>query len=245
MWWIFCPGKEITAEECVQAEVTVELRKHRGRMLHELLHVPLQQLVQSVHTDVMARAAPQSAPVIGAAGVRGGKVAAAHGKHRAAAVAALEKAGIHIVVYPDAAIMALCALFPQSHGGGKGAGIDDGRVVVFHHDMVAVGAPYILAVDFGAGVFALPQRTDIEIVVQDPLYGDDRTCRLDLTIVCLPLCFLTQLLRHMRCGNALVCQVVRDFPVPPPRMVVEMEDLPHDLRLGRHDLKFPAPVLIV
>ena len=119
MWWIFRPGKEITAEECVQAEVTVELRKHRGRMLHELLHVPLQQLVQSVHTDVMARAAPQSAPVIGAAGVRGGKVAAAHGKHRAAAVAALEKAGIHIVVYLDAAIMALCALFPQSRGGAK------------------------------------------------------------------------------------------------------------------------------
>ena len=47
---------------------------------------------------MVAGAALEAAPVVRAAGVGGGQIAAAHGEQRAAAVAALQKAGIHVVI---------------------------------------------------------------------------------------------------------------------------------------------------
>ena len=56
--------------------------------------------------------APGTAPaVVGAAGVGGTQIPAAHGKHGAAAVAAEEKAGVDIVVYLHAAVVRGCLLY--------------------------------------------------------------------------------------------------------------------------------------
>lgn len=72
-------------------QLLVELFQHGGRTVRQLPHIALQQLVQPVNADMVARAAFQTATVIRPAGVCGGQIAAAHGEQRAAAVATLQK----------------------------------------------------------------------------------------------------------------------------------------------------------
>ena len=54
---------------------------------------------------MVARAPLESTPVIRSAGIGGRQIAPAHREHRTAAVAADEKAGVHVVVDLDPAIV--------------------------------------------------------------------------------------------------------------------------------------------
>ena len=118
-------------------------------------------------------AAGQSPAVIGAAGVGRAQIPAAHGKHGTAAVTALQKAGVHIVIDFLPTVVVGRALFPQGADGGKGAVVDDGLMVVFNDDLLVLVPEDILAVDFGTGVLALPERADVKIIVQNTLHRDN------------------------------------------------------------------------
>ena len=110
-------------------------------------------------------------------------------------------------------------------------------MVVFNHDLFALVAPDVLAVDLRTGIFALPQRTDVKIVIQNALYGDDRPCSLGFSRHLPALRFLAHALGHARRRNALLGQVVRDLLVAPAIIVVEIKNPAHNIRFGRHDLK--------
>ena len=189
----------------------------------------------------MAGAAGESTAVVGAAGVGGAQLAAAHGKHGAAAVTALQKAGIDIVIDLHAAVMAGGALLPQGTGGGKGAVVDDSLMMMLKHQMVAL-VPFDLgSVDLPAGVFALPQCADVEVVIQNALHRNDGPRGPGGAFDALALRFSAIALGHARRGNALVSQVVGDLFVA-PAVVVKAENLTHDLRLGGDDFELPLLV---
>ena len=115
-------------------------------------------------------------------------------------------------------------------------------MMIFNDDMLSVVTLDVLAVDFCAGVFALSKRTDVEVVVQNSLNGDDCPRGFDLSVVFLPVRFLTHSLGHSRCGNSLIGKVVRYFLVSPSVAVVELEYLPHGFRFCGDDFKFLALV---
>lgn len=73
-------------------KISVQLLQHGGGIFHHLFHIELHQRVQPVNPNVVAGAAGASPAVIGAAGVGGLYVAAAHGKHGTAAVPTFQKA---------------------------------------------------------------------------------------------------------------------------------------------------------
>jgi len=146
-------------------EVGVQARQHGGRILLHPADVFPQRLVEPVHADVVAGAALEPAPVVGAAAVGVLQIAPAHGEHRAAAVAAEEKAGVDVVVDLHAPVAGTGALLPQGLRCGEGAVVDDGLVVVFKDQLLARVPLPVLAVDLFARVFALPQRADVKIVV--------------------------------------------------------------------------------
>ena len=110
-------------------------------------------------------------------------------------------------------------------------------MVVFNHDLFALIAPDVLAVDLRTGIFALPQRTDVKIVIQNALYGDDRPCSLGFSRHLPALRFLAHALGHARRRNALLGQVVRDLLVAPALVVVQMKNPADGFRLGRYNLK--------
>ena len=107
------------------------------------------------------------------------EVREAHGEHGTAAVAADEEAGVGVVVDLHAPIAGGGALFPQSAGGGEGAVVDDGLMVVLKHQMVALVPPDLCAVDLPAGILALPQSADVEVVIQNALHRHDGPRGLD------------------------------------------------------------------
>ena len=143
----------------------VQFFQHDMGMLHDPPHIDFQQFIQLVHPDVVG-AAPGTAPaVVGAAGVGGTQIPAAHGKHGAAAVPAEQEAGVHVVVLLHAPVIGGGTLLPEGPGGGKGAVIDNGLVVVLNDDVLLLVPFHILAVDLGTGVFGLPESADIKIIV--------------------------------------------------------------------------------
>lgn len=222
-------------------EICIETLQHGGGVVPHLADIALQQIVQHIHPDVVAGAAGESTAVVGAAGVGGAQLAAAHGKHGAAAVTALQKAGIDIVIDLHTAVMAGGALLPQGTGGGKGAVVDDSLMMMLKHQMVAL-VPFDLgSVDLPAGVFALPQCADVEVVIQNALHRNDGPRGLGGAFDALTLRFSAIALGHARRGNALVSQVVGNLFVA-PAVVVKAENLTHDLRLGGDDLKLPLLV---
>ena len=171
------------------------------------------------------------------AGVGGGQVRAAHGEQRTAAVAALQKAGVHVVVDLHAAIVAAAALFPQRAGDGEGAVVDDGLMVVLNDDVLIVVAPYIPAVDLGAGVLALPQCADIKIVVENALHRGDGPRVLGLPLGFLARRLLAHPLGHTRCGNTLIGEIVGHFLVAPTGVAVEVKNPADGLGFRGDDLK--------
>ena len=76
-------------------------------------------------------------------------------EHGRAAVAALEEAGVDVLVYLDAAVVVLRALLAQGSDCGEGAVVHDGLVVVFDDDLLHLVAQDVPAVYLGAGVLAL------------------------------------------------------------------------------------------
>ena len=218
-------------------QLPVELFQHLGGAVHQLLHIAFQQLVQPINPDMVAGAALEPTPVIRPAGVSRCYVAAAHGEHGTSAVAALQEAGVHIVVDLHTAIVVPAALFPQGAGDGEGAVVDDGLMVVLNDDVLVVVAPYILAVDLGAGVLALTERANVEIVVENPLHRSDGPCVFGLPLRLLARRLLAHPLGHARRGNALVGKIVGDFFVAPTGVAVKVEDLPDGGCLGGDDLK--------
>ena len=218
-------------------QLLVELRQHGGRAVRQFADVAFQQLVQLINADMVAGAALETAPVIRSAGVGGGEVRAAHGEQRTAAVAALQKAGVHVVVDLHAAIVAAAALFPQGAGDGEGAVVDDGLMVVFNDDMLIVVALDLLAVDLGAGVLALPERADVEIVVENALHRGDGPRVFGLPLGFLARRLLAHPLGHARRGNTLIGEIVGDFLVAPTGVAVEVENPADGLGLRGDDLK--------
>ena len=154
-------------------QIGVELRQHGAGVFFYLFHIELEKLVQLIHPNVVGGTGRTPPAVIGAAGVGGAQIFPAHGEHGAAAVAAEEKAGVNIIVFFHAPVVGSRAFFPERPGDGEGAVIDDGLVVVLNDDVFLLVPAYILAVDFCPGVLCLPQGSDIEIVVQNPLYRDN------------------------------------------------------------------------
>ena len=110
-------------------------------------------------------------------------------------------------------------------------------MVVLDDDVLVVVAFDLLAVDFGAGVLALPQRTDIEIVVQNALHRGDGPRVLGLPLGLLACRLLTHPLGHTRRGNALIGEIVGDFLVAPTGVAVEVKNLADGLGLRGDDLK--------
>ena len=186
---------------------------------------------------MVARAAFQSTTVIRPAGVGGRQIAPAHGKHRTAAVAALQKAGIHVVIDLDAAIVITAALFPQSDGDGEGAVVDDGLMVVLDDDVLIVVALDLLAVDLGAGILALPERADIKIVVQNALHRGNGPGVFGFPFRFLARRLLAHPLGHARRGNALIGEIVGDFLVAPTGVAVEVKNPADGLGFRGDDLK--------
>ena len=122
---------------------------------------------------MVAGAALEAPLVVAGAGIGGPQIPAAHGEHGLAAVAAKEKAGVYVVVDLDAPVAGGAALLPRLLGQGEGPVIQDGLVVVFKDDVVALVLLPIRAVDLLPGVLALAQGANVEVVFQDALYSDD------------------------------------------------------------------------
>ena len=110
-------------------------------------------------------------------------------------------------------------------------------MVVFDNDVLVVVALDVPAVDLGAGVLALPQRTDIEIVVENALHRGDGPRVLGLPLGLLACRLLAHPLGHARRGNALIGEIVGDFLVAPTGVAVEVKNPADGLGLGGDDLK--------
>ena len=134
---------------------------------------------------------------------------------------------------------ALLAVFT---GDGESAVVDDGLMMVLDDDLLLYIPFDILAVDLCAGVFALTQSTDIEVVVENALYRYDAPFRADIAIILIALRFLAHLLAHSGCGAALVGQMVGDFLIAPAFYIVKVEDFSDNIRFGGNDLEFIAIV---
>ena len=217
-------------------EVRVEAVQHGRGVVFDLLDVDFQQLVQLVHPDVVAGTALEPPAVIGPAPVGVLDIPAAHGEHRGAAVAALQEAGVGVVVLFLSPVVGGGAGFPQGAGRGKGAVVDDLLVVALDDDVVQLVPADVPAVDLLAGVFALPEGSNVKIVVQDALDRHDGPGGLDGAAVLLPGGKLALLLRHAGGGDALVRELVGDLFVA-PAVDIELEDSPDDLRLGGDHLE--------
>ena len=109
-------------------------------------------------------------------------------------------------------------------------------MVVFKDLVVARVLLHVRAVYLAAGVLALTQSADVEVIVDDALHGDDRPLVLHLARRRFTLGLAPGALRHARRGYALVGEVVCDALIA-PAADVEREYLPHYLRLGGDDLK--------
>ena len=86
------------------------------------------------------------------------------------------------------------ALFPQSADGGKGAVVDDGLMVVFNNNVFQLIPLDILTVDFGTGVLALPQGSDVKIIVQNTLHRNNSPVLFHRAAGFLPLRLFAKLL---------------------------------------------------
>ena len=164
---------------------------------------------------MVARAPLETTPVIRSAGVGGRQIAPAHGKHRTAAVAANEKAGIHVVVDFHAAIVVRRTAFAQRAHGCKRAIVDDLLMVVLKDAVLALVQLSVCAVDLDARELSLPQRADIKIVIENSLYRDDRPGRFRLAADGLPGGGAALTLGHPRRGHVIIRQIVGDFLIAP------------------------------
>ena len=109
-------------------------------------------------------------------------------------------------------------------------------MVVFDDDLLHLVAQDVPAVYLGAGVLALAQRTDVEVVVEYALDGGDAPRALDAAAVVLAFGDLALALGHARRGYALVGEGVGDLLVA-PAVDVEPVDAADDLGLDGYDLE--------
>ena len=184
----------------------------------------------------MAGAGAQPPAVVGPAAVSVPQVRSAHGKHRRTAIAAEQKAGVHVVIDSDPAIIRGATLFPQLLRGCKRTVIHNRLVMVLKHNMVAFLSFKVGPVDFLSGEFALSQCADIKIVIQNPLYGDDAPFGFCLPDVFLSGGFLPVFFLHARGRDTQVRQMVGDFTVA-PALIVQLKNLPDNGGLLRHNGK--------
>lgn len=111
-------------------------------------------------------------------------------------------------------------------------------MMVFNDNVFSVIALDFLAVDFGAGILALPQGADVEVIVQDTLHRHNCPRGLTLTSAGFAISFLTHLLGRARRGNTLCSQVVRDLLIASSVVVIETKNLSHDLSFRGNNFKF-------
>ena len=224
--------------------IGLELFDHLRRGLPDFSQIVLYHFIQGVHADVMAGAALEPPPVIGAASIGVPKVSPAHGEHGTAAVPAHEKTGIGVLVFFYAPVVALGSGFPQLLHDTKVAVADDRLMMVLDDDLLALVLFHILAVDLLAGIFALAQCADVKIIFEYALHGHDGPLRLDRALIFFALSLLAFPLRHTGRGDALVGQIIGDSFIT-PAVDVQLKDLADDLRFGRDDLKLLSGVDLV
>ena len=109
-------------------------------------------------------------------------------------------------------------------------------MVVFNHYLLDLVALHVAPVYLGALVLALPQRADVEVVVQYALHGDDAPCVFDAAAVVLALGHLALALRHPRRGDALVGERVR-YALVAPAVDVEPVNAAYHVGLDGYDLE--------
>ena len=177
--------------------------------------------------------------MIGAAAVGLLQVSPAHGEHGGTAVAAFQETGIHIVVFFLPPVVGGGATLPEGPGGGEGAVVQDGLVVVLDDDVFVLILAHVFAVDLLPGVFALAQGADIKIVVQNALHCDDGPGGLDGTAAVLPGSQLPFSLRHAGGGDAFAGEIVGDFFIA-PAVNVKLINPADNVRFGGDDFKFLA-----
>ena len=110
-------------------------------------------------------------------------------------------------------------------------------MVVLDDDVLIVVALDLLAVDLGAGVLALPERADVEIIVQNALHGSNGPRVFGVALRLLACRLLAHPLGHARRGNALIGEIVGNFLVAPTSVIVEVKNLADGLGFRGDDLK--------
>ena len=110
-------------------------------------------------------------------------------------------------------------------------------MMVFNDNMLVVVALDLLAVDLGASVLALPERADVEIIVQNALHGSNGPRVFGFPFRFLARRFFAHPLGHTRRWNALIGEIVGDFLVAPTSVVVEVKNLADGLGFRGDDLK--------
>ena len=128
----------------------VELLQHIGGAILHLLDVTLEQLVQQIHTSAL-----WPPTVVGSAGISRLQISPAHREHRSAAVSAYRKAGIDILVFFDAPVIAAGAVLALLLRLGENTVVHNGRVVILKDDVVDFVLFHIRVVNLFAGILAL------------------------------------------------------------------------------------------
>ena len=225
------PGRAL-----LMGEDLLQNAQHGGRIVPHLGNILLQHRIQKICPHMMGGTARQSPHMIRSAGVGFGKVFAAHGKHRAAAIPAEQESGIGVVIFLDPAVIVLGALLQQFLRGSKGAVIHNRLVMIFKDDMLAPVQRHIVAVDLSAVILAFTKRTNVEIVVQHLRNRDDTPLLPRFCFVFLSCGFFPHLFPHSRRGNVAVGQIIGNLFVA-VSLDVEPEHRPHHLGGGFVHLK--------
>jgi len=111
-------------------------------------------------------------------------------------------------------------------------------MVVFNDHMLSIVSLYLFSIDLHPRVFSLAQSTNIEVIVQNPLYRHNRPSRLRYALTRFAFGLFPHLLGHSGGWDPLLCKVIGDSLVAPPFVVVEIEDKAYNVCLRRDDLEF-------
>ena len=233
---VFCFG-----EKCFfLGDGFLQVVHHPGGIVAHLPDGVLDGGIEAGNFRVMTGAAGKSPPMIRPADIGRPQIGSAHGKHRTAAAPAVQQSGIGVFVFLYTAVIGAGALCAKLTGDGESTCVHDGLVVVLKDPVFGFVLFDIRTVDGLAGVLALPERTNIEIVIEDALHGDDTPCVAGLELGVLALRLFPCDLIHARRGDVLIGQPVCNAFIAPAG-VVEFKHFPHDLcrrpvHLKRHRL---------
>ncbi|MPM46084.1 hypothetical protein SDC9_92780 [bioreactor metagenome] len=109
-------------------------------------------------------------------------------------------------------------------------------MMVFKHQLLRDIPLHVGAIDLLAGVLSLTQRSNIKIVVQNPLNGRNTPSGLDLAAELPSGSLLAAALRHPGRGDAQTCQVVCNLHIA-PSVDITGKDLADNIGFCGYDFK--------